>query len=137
MTKIIAIMKKYEEIIRYGIFGVLTTLVNFIVFFYFDTVLESPYLLANLLAIILSIIFAYITNKKIVFKSQTDTVKETFFEFVNFISFRLVSGIFDMVSMYLLIDGIGIDTNISKVLTQFIVVLSNYIFSKLFVFKNK
>lgn len=137
MTKIINLFKKYEEIIRYVFFGVLTTVVNFIVFFYFNSVLETSYIYANSLAIIISIIFAYVTNKKFVFKSQTHTFKQTFYEFLNFISLRLVSGIFDMVSMYLLIDGIGIDTNISKVLTQFIVVVSNYIFSKLFIFKNK
>lgn len=137
MTKIINLFKKYEEIIRYGFFGVLTTVVNFIVFYYFNSVLETSYIYANSLAIIISIIFAYVTNKKFVFKSQTHTFKQTFYEFLNFISLRLVSGIFDMVSMYLLIDGIGIDTNISKVLTQFIVVVSNYIFSKLFIFKNK
>lgn len=137
MTKIINLFKKYEEIIRYGFFGVLTTVVNFIVFYYFNSVLETSYIYANSLAIIISIIFAYVTNKKFVFKSQTHTFKQTFYEFLNFISLRLVSGIFDMVSMYLLIDGIGIDTNISKVLTQFIVVASNYIFSKLFIFKNK
>ena len=137
MTKIINLFKKYEEIIRYGFFGVLTTVVNFIVFYYFNSVLETSYIYANSLAIIISIIFAYVTNKKFVFKSQTHTFKQTFYEFLNFISLRLVSGIFDMVSMYLLIDGIGIDTNISKVLTPFIVVVSNYIFSKLFIFKNK
>lgn len=137
MTKIINLFKKYEEIIRYGFFGVLTTVVNFIVFYYFNSVLETSYIYANSLAIIISIIFAYVTNKKFVFKSQTHTFKQTFYEFLNFISLRLGSGIFDMVSMYLLIDGIGIDTNISKVLTQFIVVVSNYIFSKLFIFKNK
>lgn len=137
MPKIINILKKYEEIIRYGFFGVLTTVVNFIVFYYFNSILETSYISANSLAIIMSILFAYVTNKKFVFKSQTHTLRQTFYEFLNFISLRLVSGIFDMASMYLLIDGIGIDTNISKILTQFIVVISNYIFSKLFIFKNK
>ena len=91
MTKIINLFKKYEEIIRYGFFGVLTTVVNFIVFYYFNSVLETSYIYANSLAIIISIIFAYVTNKKFVFKSQTHTFKQTFYEFLNFISLRLGS----------------------------------------------
>lgn len=137
MTKIFKKVKKYEEIIRYGFFGVLTTILNFTVFFYFDSVLGSPYLFANFLAIVLSILFAYITNKKFVFRSQTHSFKQSFYEFVNFVSLRLVSAVFDMISMYLLIDGVGMNTNISKMLTQIIVVISNYMFSKLFIFKNK
>lgn len=134
MTKIICILKKYEEIIRYSFVGVLTTFVNFITFYYFNSFLKTSYLFANSLAITVSIFFAYLTNKKFVFKSQTSTFKQISYEFLTFISLRFISSIFDMFSMYALIDGIGIGTNTSKILTQFIVVVFNYIFSKLFIF---
>lgn len=137
MKTLIKLAKKHKEIIRYGIFGVLTTLINFTIFFFFNTVLQTSYLFANLLAIISAILFAYITNKKFVFKSETETFQQTLSEFLNFIALRLVSGVFDMVSMYFLIDGLRINVTLSKILTQFIVVVSNYIFSKLFIFKNK
>ena len=126
---------KYREIIDYIIFGGLTTMVNIVVFYIFDTLLGWPYLIANAVAIVLSILFAYITNKLFVFKTKDMTAKENIVEFLKFIGFRLVSGLADMAAMWLLVDLISIDTNIAKLLTQFIVVVLNYVFSKLFIFK--
>lgn len=137
MTKLLALYKKFQTIIDYGFFGVLTTMVNFGVFYLFETVFAMSYIRANALAIFVSIIFAYFTNKKYVFKTDTETFSEVMLEFINFISFRLLSGVFDMFSMYLLIDGLHFNTNISKILTQFIVLISNYLFSKFIVFKEK
>lgn len=127
--------KKYREIIDYIIFGGLTTLVNIVAFFIFETLLGWPYLIANAIAIVLSILFAYITNKLFVFKTSNMTFNENMIEFLKFIGFRLISGLADMVAMWLLVDLISIDTNIAKLLTQFIVVVLNYVFSKLFIFK--
>lgn len=127
--------KKYREIIDYIIFGGLTTLVNIVAFFIFETLLGWPYLIANAIAIVLSILFAYITNKLFVFKTRDMTFNENAIEFVKFIGFRLVSGLADMAAMWILVDLISIDTNIAKLLTQFIVVVLNYVFSKLFIFK--
>ena len=126
---------KYREIIDYIIFGGLTTLVNIVVFYIFDTLLGWPYLIANAVAIVLSILFAYITNKRFVFKMSDMTAQENIVEFLKFIGFRLISGLADMATMWLLVDLISIDTNIAKLLTQFIVVVLNYVFSKLFIFK--
>lgn len=137
MNNIKKLIKKYEEILRYGFFGVLTTAVNFLVFYFFDSLLGKSYLLANFIAIILSILFAYLTNKKFVFQSETEGMKESLKEFISFLSLRLLSGVFDMFAMFLLVDGLDLNTNFSKVLTQFIVVISNYVFSKLFIFKRK
>lgn len=127
--------KKYREVIDYIIFGGLTTLVNIVAFFIFETLLGWPYLIANAVAIVLSILFAYITNKLFVFKTRDMTFSENTIEFVKFIGFRLVSGLADMAAMWILVDLITIDTNIAKLLTQFIVVVLNYVFSKLFIFK--
>ena len=126
---------KYREIIDYIIFGGLTTVVNIVVFYIFDTLLGWPYLIANAVAIVLSILFAYITNKRFVFKTNDMTTKENIMEFLKFIGFRLISGLADMATMWLLVELISIDTNIAKLLTQFIVVVLNYVFSKLFIFK--
>lgn len=137
MSKLINFLKKYEEVLRYIFFGVLTTLVNFSVFYLLDTVLGKSYLIANFFSIIIAILFAYITNKIFVFQSETENIKETMKEFINFLALRLFSGVFDMLSMYLLVDGLSTDTNLAKLLTQVIVVVSNYLFSKLFIFKDK
>lgn len=132
--KISDLYYQYREIIDYIFFGGLTTLVNIVVFFIFDTILGWPYLVANAIAIILSILFAYITNKLYVFRTSTNELRENIYEFIKFVGFRLLSGLADMASMWILVDLIFIDTNIAKLFTQFIVVVLNYVFSKFFIF---
>lgn len=126
---------KYREVIDYIIFGGLTTLVNIVAFFIFDTLLSWPYLIANAIAIVVSILFAYFTNKLFVFRTKDLPLKENILEFARFIGFRLLSGVADMATMWILVDLLTLDTNIAKLLTQFIVVVLNYVFSKLFIFK--
>lgn len=133
-NKILNLYDRYRELIAYIFFGGLTTVVNIVVFFVLDTGLSWPYLIANAVAIILSILFAYVTNKLWVFHSENRNIRETFYEFLKFVGFRLISGLADMVTMYILVDLLAIDTSISKLATQFIVVVLNYIFSKFFIF---
>lgn len=137
MKQIKQFYKRNQEWMDYIIFGGLTTLVNIIVFFGLASLIQVPYLTANAIAIILSILFAFYTNKKFVFKSESATFKESFREFYLFVGFRLISGLFDMVSMWLLVDRLLVETNMAKVLTQIIVLLLNYLFSKLVIFKRK
>lgn len=132
--RIIELYQRYREVITYIFFGGLTTLVNIVVFFILDTGLAWPYLVANAAAIVLSILFAYVTNKLFVFQSETQNAKQTISEFFRFIGFRLVSGLADMFTMWVLVDLLLIDTSISKLATQFIVVVLNYVFSKFFIF---
>ncbi len=134
MNKIKNVYHKHKEVIHYLIFGGLTTLVNLVVFFILDTLLSWPYLYANAIAIILSILFAYVTNKLFVFESKNETIQENMTEFLRFISYRLVSGLADMATMWLLVDVFVFDTNIAKLITQFIVVVLNYVFSKFLIF---
>ena len=136
MTKIKRFVNKYEEVIGYLIFGGLTTVVNIIVFYLFDSIFDVHYLVANAIAIVVSILFAFFTNKKYVFKSSTPTVQLWLKEFSLFVSFRLLSAVFDMGSMWLLVDGLNLNANVAKIITQFIVVVLNYAFSKFFIFKQ-
>jgi len=132
--KILKLYYRYRELIDYAFFGGLTTVVNIVVFFILDTGFNWPYLIANAIAIILSILFAYITNKIWVFKSDTQNARETFLEFFRFLGFRLISGLADMLTMWMLVDLLTVDTSLSKLATQFIVVVLNYVFSKFFIF---
>lgn len=128
---------KYKEIIDYLIFGGFTTLVNVVVFFLFDTVIGLHYLMANAISIAVAILFAYYTNQKFVFRSRVDSFQERLREFGLFVILRLFSAVFDMLSMWVLVDLLEIDSTLAKLLTQFIVVVSNYVFSKFFIFKQK
>src|SRR5690625_7141818 len=75
-NKLLNLYYRYREIIDYIFFGGLTTLVNIVVFFIFDSLLSWPYLVANAIAIVLSILFAYVTNKLFVFKTSSNDLKE-------------------------------------------------------------
>ena len=128
---------KYKEVLLYLIFGGLTTLVNFIVYavcargFCFNT------LQANATALIISILFAYITNKIFVFGSKTDSVKEIFREFFSFLACRLGTAALDMAFMYVSVDILGFYDILMKILSNVIVIILNYIFSKLIIFAKK
>lgn len=132
---------KYEEIINYLIFGVLTTLVSISTYLLFvNTFLANKsdldIQIANVLSWICAVTFAYITNRIFVFKSTT-TGKKQIKEITNFFSARLASLAIDMFMMYILFSIMHIDDTISKFIVQVVVVIVNYLFSKLFIFKKR
>lgn len=127
-------LEKLREISAYLIFGVLTTLVNIISFYIFNNLLNIDYLIANIISWFLSIIFAYITNRNYVFKNHK---KDNFKTFILFISSRLTTLLLDMLFMILLIEKIQISEINSKIIVQIIVIVINYLLSKLLVFKDK
>lgn len=129
--------KKYHQWVDYIFVGVLTTIVNFAVFFLFDTVIGISYLIANALSIIVAILFAFYMNKKFVFKSNSADFKGLLKEFALFAGFRLSSGLYDMLSMWVLVAFFHLNTNVSKILTEVVVVLLNYAFSKFIVFRKR
>lgn len=127
------LFSKYKEILLYLIFGVLTTVVNIVVYYLFSDILKVQYLVSNCVAWFLSVLFAYITNRKYVFESTDDSM---LVECAKFFGARLSTGIIDMILMAILVP-IFIKFNlIIKILVNVLVVVLNYIFSKLFVFKK-
>lgn len=121
-----------KETFLYLVFGGLTTLINIIiykslVFFNID------YIVANIIAWIISVIFAFITNKYYVFnKKNTNLIKE----FIKFISSRLGTGLLDLFFMFLTVSIFKFDDFIMKILSNIIVIILNYILSKFIVFKK-
>jgi putative flippase GtrA len=126
-------MKLGKELILYVIFGVLTTLVNIFVYLFFAKLCGVNYIISNILAWFFSVLFAYITNRILVFESTNINIIK---EISLFFGGRLFSCIVDTGLMYLFIDIFSIGDFISKILIQIIVVILNYIISKLFVFNN-
>lgn len=127
----IKLYKKYEELIKYVIAGVLTTVISIVSYNIFRNI-GIYYQICNVLSWICAVIFAYFVNKYYVFKSESKSLKE----FISFISCRLLSLGIDMISMFILVDLISINDRISKLIVQVIVLVLNYVFSKLFVFKK-
>ena len=131
------IVKKFliKEIIFYGIFGILTTIVNLVVFCILESVLNWNENASNIIAIITSILFAYFTNRVWVFNSQASTIKEKFNEFIRFISGRCATMIIEFVGCFWLFKT-PIPTMISKLAITVIVIILNFFISKFFAFKN-
>lgn len=125
-------MKLDRELFLYIVFGTLTFFVNVIVYFIFEDLLGVNYIISNILAWFFSVLFAYVTNRIWVFESKsTDIIKEMSLFFGG----RIFSGAVDTGLMYLFIDVLTIGDLISKIIVQIIVVILNYVFSKLIVFK--
>ena len=137
MKRIIDLYKKYSEIINYLVVGVMTTLVSIAIYGLFTKLFHINYMISNIISLIGSVSFAYITNKKFVFKSKCDNEKDVLIEIYQFFKYRVFSLVIDILLMYLFVEVFNIDDMIAKVIVQFIVIALNYIFSKLFVFKKK
>ena len=127
---------KIKEILWYGFFGVLTTLVNIISFYLLDKTGMNVYL-NNFIAWFLSVLFAFVTNKLFVFNSKSLDKKVIMKEVISFFFFRILSLGIDMAGMYICISMMNMNRMISKVLMNVVVIVANYIFSKIFIFKKK
>jgi len=135
---ILSIIKKNKEIIMYLIFGVLTTVISIVSYFLCTTLFLDPknpleLQIANVISWVLSVSFAYVTNKLFVFESHGSILKEV----VKFASSRLGTLAMEMILMYLLVTVLNFNDSICKISVQFVVIVANYILSKLLVFKEE
>lgn len=137
MNKIKELIIKYEEIIKYIIFGVLTTLVNYVSYAMLTRIFDLEIFISNLIAWLLSVIFAFITNKLIVFKSKELDIKVIAKEITSFFAARIFSLLLDMVILYIAVDLMKMNDLIIKLISNIIVIIINYLFSKIFIFKSK
>lgn len=128
---------RYKAFLVYVIFGVFTTVVNIVTYNVCYYNLELSNTLSNILAWILAVTFAYLTNKVWVFESKSwawDVLKR---EVPAFISCRLATGVLDIVIMYIAVDVMGGHAMIMKIISNVLVIILNYVFSKLVIFKKK
>ena len=129
---------EYKEIINYLIFGVLSTVVNFASYFIFAKLFHIDEVVSSGLSWFCAVLFAYITNKIFVFESKTKTVKEFIKEMMSFFACRVLSGILcDVGTFALMVKVLNINDVIAKIVTQIMVVILNYVLSKLVIFKKK
>lgn len=134
--KIRILVEKYWDILTYLIFGVLTTLVNYAVYLPVYNLLGLSAAVSNVIAWVAAVAFAFLTNKPFVFKSHDWSAKTVFPELTKFVSCRLASGAMETVILLLTVDLLGWNGNIWKLITQILVVILNYVSSKLLVFKK-
>ena len=138
INTIIKLIKKYGEIIRYGIFGVLTTVVSMATFYacvwtFLDGENAIQLQIANVISWIAGVTFAYVTNRKYVFMSNNENILA---ELVKFVSARVVTLLQDMAVMFILVTVLNGDCNFAKILSTILVIIINYVLSKVLVFKK-
>ena len=137
MKKLLELYKKYKEIINYLIFGGLSTVVNFVTYYITARLFGIDEVVSSGISWFCSVLFAYITNKIFVFESKTNTVKAVLKEMGSFFLARVISGILcDVGTFALMVKVFHINDIFSKIVTQVMVVIVNYVFSKLIIFRK-
>lgn len=137
MKLILKLMKKYQSFIAYAVFGVLTTIVNIAAYNIGYYKLEIGNTISNIIAWILAVAFAYFTNKVWVFDSKSWKWNVLKREVVSFVSCRLATGMLDLAIMFVCVDLLGWHAMLMKLLSNILVIILNYVFSKLVIFKKK
>lgn len=138
MNKLLTIYKEKKEIINYLIVGVLTTIVGLVGYYALTLTILDPnnsiqLQIANIISWILAVAFAYITNRKYVFESKNTNIKK---ELTSFVSSRITTLIIDMAIMFIFVTIFHLNDKIIKLIDQVVVIILNYLLSKLFVFKK-
>ena len=130
------LIEKYWGIISYLFFGVLTTLVNYAVYLPCYNLLGWSAALSTAVAWVVAVAFAYLTNKPFVFKSHDWSAKTVLPELAAFVACRVGSGLLETAIMFVTVDILGWNGNWMKLIVSALVVILNYVGSKLFVFKK-
>lgn len=128
---------KYKSFIMYAVFGVLTTVINMASYYVLYNTLSWSNLASTALAWLIAVIFAFITNKKWVFDSQSMEAKVLLYELFSFFLCRIATGAFDMVVMYVAVDVMHANEMFWKLTANVLVILLNFVASKLIIFKKK
>ncbi len=136
LEKIQNLIRKYWDIITYLFFGVLTTVVNYLVYLPVYNFVGLSAAASNAVAWVVAVAFAYLTNKPFVFKSNDWSAKTVIPELTKFVSCRIASGVLETVILLVTVDILHWNGNIWKIVTSVLVVVMNYVASKLLIFKK-
>jgi len=137
MLKFKNLVTKYQAILLYVIFGVLTTIVNIIVFFLFYNQLHMGHNIAYVVAWFWAVLFAYLTNRVWVFHSKNTTLKSIIKEIWQFYLARILTGIIGYFILSVGVDILKQDANIWNIVQNIFVIASNFVLSKLIIFKKR
>lgn len=131
------IIEKYKDVIPYLFFGVCTTLVNVVAYWVCAHPFNLNTMVSTIIAWVLAVLFAYVTNRKWVFPSEAKTINEILKEMVSFFGCRLATGIVDWACMFVFVEMLGWNDVVIKFAANVLVIVLNYIASKLFIFRKK
>ena len=132
-----SLVHKYWDVLTYLIFGVLTTVVNYLVYLPVYNLIGLSAAVSNAIAWVVAVAFAYLTNKPFVFRSHDWSLKTVIPELTKFVSCRVVSGVAETLILLVTVDVLHWNGNIWKLVTSVLVVVLNYFASKFLVFVKK
>lgn len=135
--KLRSLVVKYRDILAYLVFGVLTTVVNYLVYLPLYNWAGLSATVSNAVAWAFAVAFAFLTNKPFVFKSHDWSMKTVAPELTKFLGCRVGSGLMETLIIFLSVDLLGFDGNMMKLVTSVLVIILNYVGSKLLVFTKK
>ena len=136
MEKICTLIRKHYDILAYLFFGVLTTVVNYVVYLPCYNLLHLSAAVSNMIAWVVAVAFAYLTNKPFVFRSHDWSAKTVLPELTKFVGSRIASGALETGIIFLTVDLLLWNGNVMKLVTSVLVVIINYVASKLLVFRK-
>ena len=136
MLKLKELLVKHREVISYGFWGVATTAVNYVVYFLCTQWLQINYLLSNIIAWVVAVAFAFFVNKAYVFASRSWKLNAVFGELWRFVFGRVLSGVMETLVMFVFVDLLRFHDGIIKIAVGVLVVVVNYVVSKLLVFRK-
>lgn len=129
--------RTHREGMRYLVFGALSTVLNIVVFAICTKIANLSTTVSNTIAWIATVLFAYVTNKIYVFNSKTTGIKNLLREITSFFSARIITFILETVFLWVVIDKLGFNDILMKIIANIIVIILNFVFSKIFIFKKE
>ena len=130
-------MKKYKQGILYLVFGALTTVINVLCYCLVYNVFKIPNVLSTVISWIISVLFAFVTNKNFVFESETDGIKNIMREISAFFVCRILTGVTDVAIMWLAVDIMKWNSLLWKIIANVFVTVLNFFASKFLIFNKK
>ena len=137
LKKLADLYRVHREGMRYLVFGGLTTVINILVFAICSKVINLSTEVSNTIAWIIAVLFAYVTNKLYVFDSKTNKKQELLKELASFFSARIFTLVLETIFLKIVIDKLGFNEILMKIISNIIVIILNYVFSKIFIFKKE
>ena len=129
--------REHRERMRYLVFGLLTTLLNLLIFTICVRIIKIPVLISTIISWIIAVLFAYVTNKLYVFDSKVIQKKELAIEIISFFNARIITLVIETVFLWVTVIKLGWNEIIMKIIANIIVIVLNFVFSKIYIFKKE
>ena len=129
--------REHREGMRYLVFGLLTTLLNLLIFTICVRIIKIPVLISTIISWIIAVLFAYVTNKLYVFDSKVIQKKELAREIISFFYARIITLVIEIVFLWATVIKLELNEIIMKIIANIIVIVLNFVFSKIYIFKKE